>query len=196
MEQETRTFPILRTMLERSRDNSAGRFTGHAAVYKQRTAIGDPLRGGFYEQINPGAFDRALSEDQDVRFLVDHDPSRVLARTASGTLSLASDKKGLVVDADIADTSVGRDLRILLERGDVSQMSFGFMVTKDEWAMQKDGTELRTIHDVDLFDVSAVTFPAYPQTDAAVRASGVQNIRMQRWQQASDRLAALRTPDA
>lgn len=160
-------------------------------MYKQRTSIGDPKRGGFVEQIAPGAFDRALAEDQDVRFLVDHDPSRVLARTASGTLSLSSDKKGLLVDADIADTSIGRDLRVLLERGDVSQMSFGFVVTRDEWAMQKDGTELRTIHDVDLFDVSAVTFPAYPQTDAAIRAAGYQNIRKQRHAEMRDRFAAL-----
>lgn len=181
--------------MERSRENSAGRFTGHAAVYKQRTAIGDPMRGGFYEQVAPGAFDRSLAEDQDVRFLVDHDPSRVLARTSSGTLSLSSDKKGLLVDADLADTSTGRDLRVLLERGDVSSMSFGFVVNRDEWAMQKDGTELRTIHDVDLFDVSAVTFPAYPQTDAAIRMAGVVEIRKQRWEQAKARLEALqKTP--
>lgn len=163
-------------------------------MYKQRTAIGDPTRGGFWEQIAPGAFDRALNEDQDVRFLVDHDPSRVLARTASGTLSLSSDKKGLLVDADLADTSIGRDLRVLLERGDVSQMSFGFVVNKDEWAMQKDGTELRTIHDVDLFDVSAVTFPAYPQTDAAVRAAGFGEIRKQRNAERAARFAAINVP--
>lgn len=181
-------------MTERGRNNSAGRFTGHAAVYGQRTAIGDPQRGGFYEQISKGAFDRALSEEQDVRFLVDHDPSRVLARTASGTLNLSSDKAGLRVDADIADTSVGRDLRILLERGDVSSMSFGFVVKSDEWKMQSDGTELRTIHDVDLFDVSAVTFPAYPQTDAAIRAAGYQNIRKQRHADAEARFAALDVP--
>jgi hypothetical protein len=194
MDQEQRVFPILRVTLQRAKDNSAGRFTGHAAVYKQRTAIGDPQRFGFWEQIAPGAFDRALSEEQDVRFLVDHDPSRVLARIASGTLSLSSDKKGLLVDADLADTSVGRDLRVLLERGDVSQMSFGFVVNQDEWAMQKDGTELRTIHDVDLFDVSAVTFPAYPQTDAAIRAAGAVEIRKQRWATARERYDALNIP--
>lgn len=163
-------------------------------MFGQRTAIGDPRRGGFFEQIEKGAFNRALEEQHDVRFLVDHDPSRVLARTASGTLTLRSDKQGLAVEADIADTSVGRDLRVLLERGDVSQMSFGFIVTADEWKMQKDGTELRTIKDLDLFDVSAVTFPAYPQTDAAIRAAGYDNIRRQRWEQAKERLAALKTP--
>lgn len=194
MDQEQRVFPILRVTLQRAKDNSAGSFTGHAAVYGQRTAIGDPKRYGFWEQIEKGAFDRALAEDQDVRFLVDHDPSRVLARTASGTLNLSSDKRGLLVQADIADTSVGRDLRVLLERGDVSQMSFGFVVTTDEWATQKDGSELRTIKDVDLFDVSAVTFPAYPQTDAAVRAAGAVEIRKQRWTAARERFEALNIP--
>ncbi len=177
--------------IQRSRENSAGTFSGHAAVYGQRTAIGDPKSYGFYEQIEKGAFDRALAEDQDVRFLVDHDSSRVLARTASGTLNLSSDKKGLFVQADLADTSVGRDLRVLLERGDVSQMSFGFVVAADEWKTQKDGTELRTIKDVDLFDVSAVTFPAYPQTDAAIRSAGFQEIRKQRWSAAQERFEAL-----
>lgn len=187
-EQEQRVYPILRVMVERSRDNSAGRFTGHAAVFNQRTSIGDPQRGGFYEQLDKAAFNRALAEEHDVRFLVDHDPSRVLARTASGTLNLSTDKQGLRVDADLADTSIGRDLRVLLERGDVSQMSFGFVVREDEWAMQKDGTELRTIRDLDLYDVSAVTFPAYPQTDAAIRAAGYYDIRRQRWEAMSARL--------
>lgn len=163
-------------------------------MYGQRAAIGDPRRGGFWEQIAPGAFNRALEENQDVRFLVDHNPSLVLARTTSGTLDLSSDKRGLRVDADLADTSVGRDLVVLLERGDVSQMSFGFTVETDEWAMQKDGSELRTIRDVNLFDVSAVTFPAYPQTDAALRAAGYQDIRRQRWEAAQERLEALRVP--
>lgn len=150
------------------------------------------MRGGFYEQIDKAAFNRALDEQHDVRFLVDHDPSRVLARTASGTLNLSADRQGLAVDADLADTSVGRDLRVLIERGDISQMSFGFIVTEDEWKMQKDGTELRTIKDLDLFDVSAVTFPAYPQTDAAIRAAGYENIRKQRHAAMAERFAAIK----
>lgn len=191
MMQETRMFPLTMT-IQRGRENSAGKFFGHAAVFNQRTAIGNPDSFGFWEQVAPTAFDRALNEEHDVRFLVDHEPSKVLARTASGTMALRKDKKGLAVEADLADTSIGRDLAILLERGDVSSMSFGFIMRSDSWQQQKDGSELRTIEDLDLFDVSAVTFPAYPQTDAAVRASGLVEIRRQRWAEMQGRFDALK----
>lgn len=177
---------------------STGRFVGHAAVFNERTAIGDPNDWGFWEQISPRAFDRALSEQHDVRFLVDHDPSRLLARTASGTMQLSKDKRGLRVEADIADTTIGKDVKVLLDRGDLSQMSFAFTVEDDEWKRQKDGTQLRTIEDLDLFDVSVVTFPAYESTDASLRSmvekAGFDNIRQQRWQEMQARFAALKSP--
>lgn len=196
MKQEHRTLTLTRSTLA-GKQNSAGLFSGHAAVFKQKTWIGDK-RFGFWEQVSPEAFNRALAEEHDVRFLVDHDPSRVLARTASGTLSLATDKTGLAVRAELADTTVGRDLAVLLERGDVNSMSFGFSVTQDLWEEQKDGSEVRTIQDVDLFDVSAVTFPAYPQTDASLRslveAAGYDHIRQQRWKAMQSRFAAIKPP--
>jgi len=154
-------------------------FAGHAAVFDQRTSIGNPLSWGFYEQIATGAFTKTIQE-ADVRFLIDHDPSLLLARTKSGTLRLSEDKLGLATDADLASTTYGRDLAILLERGDVSQMSFGFQVPKgkDEWTIEQvetdDGTtvdvEVRTIREAKLFDVSVVTFPAYEGTDAQLRS--------------------------
>lgn len=147
------------------------RFNGHAAVFKQRTWIG-PEKFGFWEEVAPTAFDRAI-EDDDVRFLVDHDPAKVLARTSSGTLRLSKDKTGLVADADLADVSYGRDLAVLLERRDVTQMSFGFQVREggEEWSDLKDGTQLRRLTDLALFDVSAVAYPAYAGTDAALRTA-------------------------
>lgn len=196
MSRESRTLELTRAALA-GKQNSAGMFTGHAAVFKKKTWIGDQ-RYGFWEQVAPEAFDRALSEEQDVRFLVDHDPSKILARTLSGTLQLSKDRLGLAVRAELADTTVGRDLAVLLERGDVSSMSFGFTVEGETWEEQRDGSEIRTITDVNLFDVSAVTFPAYPQTDASLRAeveaAGYDRIRTQRWQDLNQRFAALKAP--
>lgn len=164
------------------------RFKGHAAVFKERTWIG-PQRHGFWEEVAPTTFDRALEEGQDVAFLVDHDPGKVLARSTSGTLRLSKDKTGLVADADLADVSYGRDLAVLLERGDVSHMSFAFTVPEggaDE-IEQKDGTWLRRLVDVDLYDVSVVAYPAYKGTDAALRA-----IEARRADSQHERLLAVR----
>jgi HK97 family phage prohead protease len=159
-------------------------FAGHAAVFDERTSIGNPLSWGFYEQVSPGAFTKTIQE-ADVRFLIDHDPSLLLARTKSGTLRLSEDKVGLSADADLAPTTYGRDLAVLLERGDVSQMSFGFQVVKDDWTVEQvetnDGNsvdvEVRTIREAKLFDVSVVTFPAYEGTDAKLRSMTAAVVR-------------------
>lgn len=176
------------------RAEPGSRFTGHAATFT-RYAYMDPTRFGWWEEMAKGAFDRAISEDQDVRFLVNHDPNTVLARTASGTMTLGTDKRGLTVNADLADTGTGRDLRILLQRGDVSQMSIAFDVKHDEWKDQKDGSSLRIIHDLDLWDVSAVTYPANPDTDASLRSAaenaGYTEVRRQRWETANQRFRQL-----
>lgn len=140
-------------------------FVGHAAVFNK---LSDDL-GGFREKIDPGAFADAL--DGDVRCLLNHDANLLLGRTTSGTLRLSEDKKGLAVENDLPDTSYARDLEVLLERRDLTQMSFGFRVAKDgdSWETGKDGVPIRTLHKVELFDVSPVSFPAYPQTTADVR---------------------------
>ncbi len=137
---------------------------GHASVFNQPTYI-SPEVG--HEQIAPEAFTRALAEEQDVPLLVNHD-GLPLARTSSGTLRLGLDETGLTTDADLADTSLGRDVRTLMERGDLTKMSFGFVVraaTMDDI----DGVQVRTIRDVDLYDVSIVTLPAYAGTDVSLR---------------------------
>ena len=178
---ESRTGILRDVELRKDATGATIGFAGHAAVFDQRTSIGNPLSWGFYEQIAPGAFTKTIQE-ADVRFLIDHDPSLLLARTKSGTLRLSEDKAGLVADADLAPTTYGRDLAILLERGDVSQMSFGFQVPKgkDDWTIEQvetdDGTvdvEVRTIREAKLFDVSVVTFPAYEGTDAKLRSMTV-----------------------
>jgi HK97 family phage prohead protease len=158
-------------------------FVGHAAVFNSRTAIGNPLTWGFYEEINAGAFTKTLKEG-DARFLVDHDTSLLVARVSAGDLRLGEDDLGLAVDSDL-DTEVSyvRDLIRNVDKRRITGMSFGFQVVKDDWKTEEvetnDGNsaevEIRTIQEVRLFEVSAVTFPAYEETDAAVRALALRD---------------------
>lgn len=138
--------------------------SGYAAVFNAPTDIG----GYFTESIAPGAFDSAMSGD--VRALVDHDSGRVIGRTKSGTLRLAQDTKGLKIEVDVPDTSDGNDLWTLVERGDISGMSFGFRVTKQTWNDTDPENPIRVIQAVDLYEVSAVAFPAYDDTSLAARS--------------------------
>jgi HK97 family phage prohead protease len=155
-------------------------FAGHAAVFNQRTAIGNPLTWGFYEEIAPGAFTKTLSEG-DARFLVDHDTRLVVSRVSADSLRLSQDKAGLAVDADLDERlSYVADLVVNLELKNITGMSFGFRTVKDDWETVSVETsegdieaELRIIREVQLFEVSAVTFPAYEGTDAALRSVGV-----------------------
>jgi Escherichia/Staphylococcus phage prohead protease len=142
------------------------RIIGHAAVFNQ---LSDDL-GGFREKIQPGAFADTI-KDGDIRALWNHDANFVLARTKSGTLKLSEDQVGLAIDAELPDTNFARDLLRSIERNDVDQMSFGFRVLPkgDSWRME-DGGLVRTLTKVELFDVSPVTFPAYPQTDVQARS--------------------------
>lgn len=164
--------------LRAATDDEAPVFTGHAAVFDTRTAIGNPLTWGFYEEIAPGAFAKTLQEG-DARFLVDHDTSLLVARVTAEDLRLAEDKVGLATEADLdVEVSYVRDLVRNLEKRRITGMSFGFRTVKDRWETETVSTsdgqeaevEIRTILEVELFEVSAVTFPAYEETDAALRA--------------------------
>ena len=121
------------------------------------------------EYIKPGAFTRAINEQHDVRALVDHDPKMILGRTKSGTLRLSQDEHGLRTEIDIPHTTVGQDTLESIRRGDLDAMSFGFVVRDDSWE-ERDGKTVREIRDLDLFDVSVVSFPAYEDTSVAVRS--------------------------
>ncbi|MCB1745509.1 MAG: HK97 family phage prohead protease [Gammaproteobacteria bacterium] len=153
----------------RAEDGEGGAplITGHAAVFSQ---LSEDL-GGFREQIAPGAFASALERKDDVRALWNHDPNFVLGRSRAGTLEMREDATGLAVRIAAPATQTIRDLVMEpIRRGDVSQMSFAFSVRPDgdQWAEDDDGTIVRTIRDVRLYDVSPVTFAAYPQTDVSV----------------------------
>ncbi len=152
-------------------ENASIGFKGHAAMFDKRTWIG-PKKFGFYEEVREGAFTKAIKES-DVRMLLNHDPNYLLARNTSGTLRLTEDGKGLAVDADMAPTSYAKDLAIVMDRGDLSQMSFSFLPVKEEWGSTDDGDDVRSLIELSLYDVSPVTFPAYTETDAALRAVGM-----------------------
>jgi HK97 family phage prohead protease len=140
-------------------------FTGYAAVFNSPS---EPLP--FIERIAPGAFSRSLKSKNNVRMYMNHDSSMLLATTRAKTLRLSEDSKGLFVDASLPDTSIGRDLSVLMQRGDVNSMSFGFTVPSggDMWSDDGQSRELRQIK---LYEVSVVTgFPAYAATTAAVRS--------------------------
>lgn len=136
---------------------------GYAAVFNSEADIGDYFR----EIIAPGAFSKTLKGD--VRALVDHDSGRVIGRTTAKTLRLMEDNIGLAVEIDLPDTSDGRDLATLIERGDISGMSFGFIVTKQTWD-ETGEVPIRTIEEVELHEVSVVAFPAYDDTTIAMRS--------------------------
>lgn len=140
---------------------------GLAAVYYDGTEGTEfELWPGMKERIMPGAFDRAVKED-DVRALFNHDDNIVLGRTKSGTLRLSVDAKGLRYEIEPPESaaSVIESIR----RGDVSGSSFSFRVT-DETFLKKDDVRIREIRGVTLFDVSPVVFPAYTATEADVRS--------------------------
>lgn len=156
------------SILVERRADSAPLIRGHAAVFGK---LSENL-GGFREIIAPGAFDDVLKDD--VRALYNHENSLILGRTSAGTTRIGVDGDGLTYEIDPPDTSYARDLLVSLERGDVRESSFGFRVARggDIWDEDEDGVLIRTITKVSrLYDVSPVTFPAYPDTDVAKRGA-------------------------
>lgn len=159
---------LANTRLEK-RDDKDARIEGHAAIYFDPA---DPqgtqyrLWEDYYERIMPGAFDDAIRND-DVRCLFNHDVNQVLGRSKSGTLTLSVDSRGLRYACDCPDTSVGRDVATMIERGDVSGSSFGFLPVETQYR-EEDGVWYRELLKVQLFDVSPVTFPAYHGTTTEI----------------------------
>ena len=139
-------------------------FSGYAAVFNSES---EPLP--FTEVIERGAFARSLKSRNDVKLLINHDTGRVLGSTRAGTLRLIEDENGLRAEADLPPTSDGKDISILLQRGDIRSMSFGFTVPTGGDSWNAEGT-VRTLKSVRLHEVSIVTFPAYEATSASVRS--------------------------
>lgn len=160
---ETRVFNISQLSTRAEGEEKAVAIEGYAAVFNSKTSIG----GWFDEVIEPGAFSRSLSDNGDIRALFNHNWDNVLGRTKSQTLELREDEKGLNFKVELPDTSVARDLTISMERGDINQCSFGFFITDEEWNYNVEPA-LRTIKEVELFEISIVSIPAYDDTEASL----------------------------
>ncbi len=159
---------VLATNMEVRAQGDKPQIVGHAAVFNRDSEL---IGGMFIERIAPGAFAESLGKPDDVRALINHDPNLLLARNISGTLTLREDEQGLHVTIDPPNTTYANDLLESAKRGDISQMSFGFQTIEDSWTRGENGApDVRTLRKVRLFDVSPVTFPAYPDTDVAVRS--------------------------
>lgn len=158
---ERRTFQV-QDVEARESDDGVLRLSGYAAVFNDASV---PLP--FKERISPGAFRKTLTEQPDVRLLINHE-GLPLARTKNGTLTLREDDRGLYFDAELAQTQEARDIHTLIARGDVDQMSFAFRVIRQKW---NDNRSERLLTEVSLADgdVSVVTYPAYPTTTVEAR---------------------------
>jgi hypothetical protein len=162
---EQRRINVNEFEIREAADGNGMTFTGYGAVFNSPS---QPLP--FTERIAPGAFSRSLRSRNEIKLFVNHDTSRVLASKRAGTLRLAEDSHGLRVEADLPETTDGRDMAVLLKRGDVDSMSFGFSVPKGGDSWSDDGQE-RELREVRLHEVSIVTgFPAYEATSASVRS--------------------------
>lgn len=168
---------VTREAVEGREESGPPKIEGYGAVFYRD---GDPgseyeLWDGLYERIMPGAFDRAIRED-DVRSLFNHDSNIVLGRAKAGTLALAVDATGLRYTVTPPDTQLVRD-QVLgpIGRGDVSGSSFMFVTRAEAWREEtRDGraVEIRELHEVQLWEVGPVVFPAYDSTTTGLRAAG------------------------
>mgnify|MGYP001203681621 FL=1 len=157
-----------RFSIETREDGALPTIVGYAAVYEAETVIFNMFR----EKLRRGAFRRAVEARQDVRALFNHNPDFLLGRVGAGTLRLYDDDHGLRVEIDPPDTPTGREVVELIRRGDIYGMSFGFIPTRVSWEQaDESGLGLRVVEDVDLVDVSPVTYPAYEQTEVGIRSS-------------------------
>ena len=152
---------IVYSNLELRAESDGNTIVGYAAIWDSPS---EPMP--FIEYVKRGAFSKTLNDGADVRLLVDHE-GVPLARTKSGTLTLEEDDRGLRMEAKLDPTNPDAARMIsAMRRGDLSQMSFAFRTIKDQWSSDRMTRELR---EVQLFDVSLVTFPAYEETVAELR---------------------------
>lgn len=152
--------------VEIRQDSEGKTLTGRAVVYNEPSK---PIYGQFVEEIMPGCFDESLRSGRDVYCSIDHDARMLLGRVSAGTLILKPDERGIEVEVPFPEYSYAKDLAIAIQRGDLSGMSFIFDVLDDDWSM-KDGKRHRAVKQADLYEVSFVFDPAYPETEAGMRS--------------------------
>ncbi|AUZ29811.1 HK97 family phage prohead protease [Bacillus licheniformis] len=156
---------------------------GYFAVFNSVTE----LFPGAFEEIAPGAFDKTLSND--IRALINHDTALVLGRNKAGTLDLKVDSRGLWGSIRINPNDTDAvNLYERVKRGDVDQCSFGFNILQEETDFREDGTVKWILKDIDLHEVSVVTFPAYDATGVQARKKEVQQHEARKMEQRKNQL--------
>lgn len=165
MQLERRFYPFE----VRASDGDKPLISGTGIVYNQLSVV---IWGMFREQIAPGAFTDSIAK-RDVRSLWNHNTDYPLGRTGNGTLRLSEDDAGIQFENDPPATSWGNDAVESIRRGDVTQTSFGFVALDDDWSLDNNEQLIRTIRKGELWEISPVVFPAYPQTEVGVREQPV-----------------------
>lgn len=156
-------------------DDGSHSVSGYAILFNSDSVVMfAPSKGLFTETVNPGALTRTLVENPDILCLRDHKQELLLGRTTSGTLTLRTDATGLYFTCSLPATSSGNDIAESLRRGDIDSCSFGMNVVDDVWSHDGQGNVRRTILDLDLFEISIVSFPAYEATSAALRTAPIE----------------------
>lgn len=176
----------LQTKLEtRAADGEERTIEGYFAVFNRETE----LWPGAYEELAPEAFNTTLGND--IRALTNHETIMVLGRNKAGTLELKVDSHGLwgriKINPDDADAL---NLYARVKRGDVDQCSFGFNIIREETDWRDDGTVKWIIREIDLHEVSVVTFPAYGETGVQARKAEVEQHRERQLLQRKQNLKA------
>ena len=166
----------------REDDNGAPHISGYFAVFNSNYEIGQ----GMSESIAPEAFSKTLGGD--IRALTNHDTTKVLGRNKAGTLELREDAHGLWGDIRInPNDSDAMNTWERVKRGDVDQCSIGFNILDEETEFRDDGSVHWTIREVELFEVSVCTFPAYKETSIAARSAQRDQMKAERlksWKEA------------
>ena len=163
-EKESRSFGLANVEIRENKDGEISyNFSGYASVFNKPYGVRDS-KGTYTETIKPGAFKKTLQEQDDVRFLVNHD-GIPLARSSSGTLRLEEDSYGLFVEASLdPNNPTVAEVASAMKRGDLNEMSFAFAAVRDDF-----NGETREVQEVRLFDVSVVTYPANSWAGATLR---------------------------
>ncbi|RST59706.1 HK97 family phage prohead protease [Siminovitchia terrae] len=165
---KTETRELVTSKIEIREDDDGNRtLSGYAVKWEKKSHVMGYYRK-FREQFKKGAFADSLGKE-DQRFLWSHDTGKVLGRTKNGTLRLEEDSTGLRFELDLPKTTLGNDTYESIKRGDVDGVSFGFQKISDEIEEPDDDLMLRTVTKAKLLEVSAVAFPAYPDSEVSAR---------------------------
>ncbi|MDH2998679.1 peptidase [Pasteurellaceae bacterium LFhippo2] len=147
-----------------SADSDNKKLVGYVVQWNKESEL---IWGEYVERFAPNAFAESLKSGKDVRALFEHDHTKLLGRTTSGTLKLEEDATGLRFELIPPDTQTGRDLLVSVERGDISGMSFGFRTIKNEWDFSVE-PNLRTVQQAELVEITVTSIPAYPDSNLEI----------------------------